>query len=76
MNVRGPAGAVSRSISVKSGRPVSIPASSRGLAMVAEQAMIVGRAPWYAQTRHSRRSTFATCPPNTPRYECSSSITT
>jgi hypothetical protein len=65
--VRRPAGAVSRSISVKSGRPVSALASSRGLAIVAEQQITVGREPWYAQTRHSRRSTLATWLPNTPR---------
>ena len=51
-------------------------ASSIGLAIVALASRKRGSVPWIAATRRSRRSTLATCEPNTPRYTCASSTTT
>ena len=48
-------------------RPVSRDANSAGSATVAEASTIVGRAPYRAQIRSSRRSSSATCEPKTPR---------
>ena len=59
-------GAPSESTSRK-GSPTSRSASSTGLAIVAEARMNRGLAPYRPATRRSRRSTFATWEPNTPR---------
>ena len=64
------------SVTAVTGSPSRRSASSRGFAIVAEQRMNVGFAPWNRATRFSRRITLAMCAPNTPRYVCSSSITT
>ena len=50
-----------------SSRPVSRSASSTGLAIVAEVSRKRGSVPYAAAIRRSRRSTLATCEPNTPR---------
>ena len=49
------------------GRPVSRSADTSGSLEVADASTNVGDAPYRAQTRRSRRSTCATCEPNTPR---------
>ncbi len=60
-------GAPSRSTRLKSVRPVSRSASSTGLAIVALASRKRGSLPWIAAMRRRRRSTLATCEPNTPR---------
>ena len=57
----------SRSITVTSSSPVSRSASSPGFATVAEASRNRGSVPYAAAIRRSRRSTLATCEPNTPR---------
>ena len=47
--------------------PVSRPAATSGSATVAEASTNVGVAPYVAQTRRSRRSTWETWAPKTPR---------
>ncbi len=64
---RDGAGEPSSSISAKSSRPVSRCASSTGLAIVAEVSRKRGSVPYAAAIRRRRRSTLATCEPNTPR---------
>ena len=61
------AGEPSSSISATSSRPVSRSASSTGLAIVAEVSRKRGSVPYAAAIRRRRRSTLATCEPNTPR---------
>jgi hypothetical protein len=55
------------SVTAATDRPVSRDANSAGSATVAEASTIVGRAPYRAQIRSSRRSNSATCEPKTPR---------
>ena len=69
-------GEPSRSTSATSSKPVSRSASSTGLAIVALASRNRGSVPYAPATRRSRRSTLATCAPNTPRYTCASSTTT
>ena len=49
------------------GRPVRRRAVLPGSATVADASRITGEAPYFAHTRRSRRSTWATWLPNTPR---------
>ena len=69
-------GEPSRSITVTSSSPVRRVASSPGFAIVADASRNRGAVPYTSQIRRSRRSTLATCEPNTPRYTCASSTTT
>jgi hydroxymethylpyrimidine pyrophosphatase-like HAD family hydrolase len=64
---RAARGAASRSIRRKPGSPVSRCASSTGFAIVALASRKRGSLPWIAAARRRRRSTLATCEPNTPR---------
>ena len=73
---RAAPGEPSRSTSAMSSRPVSRSASSTGFAIVALASRMRGSVPYAAAMRRSRRRTFATCEPNTPRYTCASSTTT
>ena len=68
-------GDASRSTAV-AGSPVSASASSPAFAIVADASRNCGSAPYTRASRRSRRSTFATCEPKTPRYTCASSTTT
>jgi hypothetical protein len=63
---RSARGAPSRSTS-SSSWPVSRSPSSTGLRIVALASMKRGSLPYARASRRSRRSTFATCEPNTPR---------
>jgi hypothetical protein len=65
--VRFVTGEPSRSITLKSSRPVSRSASSPGLPIVALASRMRGSVPYAPATRRSRRRTLATCEPNTPR---------
>ncbi len=65
--VRSALGAPSSSIRRISSSPVSRCASSAGLATVALASRKRGSVPYAAASRRSRRSTFATCEPKTPR---------
>ena len=64
--VRSALGAASPSITV-AGSPSSDAASSPGFAIVADASTNCGSAPYTRASRRSRRSTFATCEPKTPR---------
>src|SRR5204863_207344 len=66
--------APSRSTS-RNSTPASSSASSSGFAIVALARMKRGSVPYARARRRSRRRTFATCEPNTPRYTCASSTT-
>ncbi len=72
---RSPEGAPLSDTSATS-RPSMRAACAFGLPMVAEAKMKTGDEPWKRATRWSRRSTLARCEPKTPRYVCSSSMTT
>ena len=61
-----PRGESSR-VSATTSSPVSRDAVTSGSATVAEASTNVGWAPYIAHTRRSRRSTWETCAPNTPR---------
>ena len=54
-------------VTARTSRPVSREAVTSGSAMVAEASTNVGEAPYSAATRRSRRRTWATCAPKTPR---------
>src|SRR3954469_1900500 len=71
---RSERGAPSRSTS-RNSTPASSSASSSGFAIVALVRMKRGSVPYARASRRRRRSTFATCEPNTPRYTCASSTT-
>ena len=60
-------GEPSRSTTVTSSSPVSRSASSPGFAIVALASTKRGSVPYAAAIRRSRRSTFATWEPKTPR---------
>ena len=61
-----PRGESSR-VSATTSRPVRRDAVTSGSATVAEASTKVGCAPYIAHTRRSRRSTWETCAPKTPR---------
>ena len=63
---RAGCGAPSTSITSTS-TPVSVDMASTGFAIVADASRNCGAEPAIAQARRSRRSTFATCAPKTPR---------
>jgi hypothetical protein len=55
------------SVTASMSSPVSRRPETSGSATVAEASTNVGEAPYDAQTRRRRRSTWETCAPNTPR---------
>jgi hypothetical protein len=62
-----PAAGEPSSLTATTSRPVRRSAKPAGSATVAEASTSVGRAPYRAQMRSSRRSSRATCDPNSPR---------
>ncbi len=75
-NASGPRGDPS-SVTSSASSPVSSRAQASGEPMVADASTNTGPDPeWCVTTRRSRRSTCATCEPNTPRYPWHSSMIT
>ncbi len=57
-------------------RPVRRIAAAAGSLTVADTRTNTGSEPYFAQIRRRRRTIWATCEPNTPRYPWHSSTTT